>query len=113
MESRWDSILVARCRGFRLRERYGATGKEVGVADSPSLKLLRDGGTWSCWRILSRMWRLTGDRVFDLLCGFANWENDMLVTNRKRFFQVPFDSEEEIEKVVLENGTDIFGPNSL
>lgn len=37
----------------------------------------------------------------------------MLVTNKKRFIQVPFDSEEEIEKVVIENGTDIFGPDSL
>lgn len=37
----------------------------------------------------------------------------MLVTNKKRFIQVPFDSEEEIERVVIENGTDIFGPDSL
>lgn len=37
----------------------------------------------------------------------------MLVTNKKRFIQVPFESEEEIENVVVENATDIFGPNSL
>lgn len=37
----------------------------------------------------------------------------MLVTDKKRFMQVPFDSEEEIEKVVVENGNDIFGPDSL
>jgi hypothetical protein len=37
----------------------------------------------------------------------------MLVTNKKRFIQVPFDSEEEIENVVVENATDIFGPSSI
>ena len=37
----------------------------------------------------------------------------MLVTNNKRFIQVPFDSEEEIENVVVENATDIFGPSSM
>ena len=37
----------------------------------------------------------------------------MLVTDQKRFIQVPFDSEEEIESVVVENSTDIFGPDSI
>lgn len=37
----------------------------------------------------------------------------MLVTNNKRFIQVAFDSEEEIENVVVENATDIFGPSSM
>jgi len=37
----------------------------------------------------------------------------MLVTNKKRFIQVSFDSEEEIENVVVENATDIFGASSL
>jgi len=37
----------------------------------------------------------------------------MLVTDKKRFIQVPFDSEEEIENVVIENSTDIFGPDSI
>jgi hypothetical protein len=37
----------------------------------------------------------------------------MLITDKKRFIQVPFDSEEEIEKVVAENSSDIFGPGSL
>lgn len=37
----------------------------------------------------------------------------MLVTNKKRFIQVVFDSEEEIENVVVENATDFFGPNSM
>jgi len=37
----------------------------------------------------------------------------MLVTNKKRFIQAAFDSEEEIEKVVSENATDIFGPSSI
>ncbi len=37
----------------------------------------------------------------------------MLVTNKKRFIQVPFDSEEEIENVVVENATDIFGASFL
>jgi len=37
----------------------------------------------------------------------------MLVTNKKRFIQTTFDSEDEIERVVSENATDIFGPNSI
>jgi hypothetical protein len=37
----------------------------------------------------------------------------MLVTDKRRFIQVPFDSEEEIENVVVENSTDIFGPDSI
>ncbi|HUA38219.1 MAG TPA: hypothetical protein VMA35_07430 [Candidatus Sulfopaludibacter sp.] len=37
----------------------------------------------------------------------------MLITNKKRFIQVPFDSEEEIETVVVENATDIFGASAL
>jgi hypothetical protein len=37
----------------------------------------------------------------------------MLITNKKRFIQVPFDSENEIENVVVENATDIFGPDSI
>jgi hypothetical protein len=37
----------------------------------------------------------------------------MLITNKKRFVQTAFNSEEEIEKVVAENSSDIFGPSSL
>jgi hypothetical protein len=37
----------------------------------------------------------------------------MLITNKKRFIRTAFDSEDEIEKVVAENATDIFGPSSL
>lgn len=38
---------------------------------------------------------------------------NMLVTNKKRFIQVLFESEEEIENVVVANATDIFGPSSI
>jgi len=37
----------------------------------------------------------------------------MLITKNKRFIQTAFDSEEEIENVVAENSSDIFGPSSL
>ena len=37
----------------------------------------------------------------------------MLIADKKRFIQVPFDSEDEIENVVVENATDIFGPSSM
>lgn len=37
----------------------------------------------------------------------------MLVSKNKRFIQAAFDSEEEIEKVVAENASDIFGASSL
>jgi hypothetical protein len=37
----------------------------------------------------------------------------MLITNKKRFIQTAFDSEDEIEKIVAENYSDIFGPSSL
>jgi len=62
---------------------------------------------------LSRTWRLTRDLLFDLLCLFKHMGKIMLVTDQKRFIQVPFDSEEEIESVVVENSTDIFGPDSI
>jgi hypothetical protein len=45
--------------------------------------------------------------------GSSKWKNIMLVTDKKRFIQVPFDSEDEIENVVVENSTDIFGPDSV
>lgn len=37
----------------------------------------------------------------------------MLVSNNKRYIQAPFDSEQEIEAVVTENATDIFGASSM
>jgi hypothetical protein len=37
----------------------------------------------------------------------------MLVTDKNRFIQVPFDSEDEIEKVVVENASYIFGADSI
>jgi hypothetical protein len=56
---------------------------------------------------------LTGDPLFDLITGSGKSENVMLVTNKQRFIQVPFDSEDEIENVVVENATDIFGADSI
>jgi hypothetical protein len=37
----------------------------------------------------------------------------MLVTDKNRFIQVSFDSEDEIEKVVVENASYIFGADSI
>ena len=37
----------------------------------------------------------------------------MLITESKKYIQVPFDSEEELEKVVIDNYEFIFGPNSF
>lgn len=37
----------------------------------------------------------------------------MLIANRKRVIQTAFNSEDEIEKIVAENSSDIFGPSSL
>jgi hypothetical protein len=58
------------------------------------------------------MCQLTHDPPFDLLCQI-NHQNVMLITKNKRFIQTAFDSEEEIESVVAENSSDIFGPSSL
>ena len=37
----------------------------------------------------------------------------MLIASSKRFIQAPFDSEEELERVVVDNYEHIFGPSAI
>jgi hypothetical protein len=37
----------------------------------------------------------------------------MLITKSTRYIQAPFDSEEELEQVVIDNFEYIFGPSSI
>jgi hypothetical protein len=37
----------------------------------------------------------------------------MLITSSTRFIQAPFDSEEELERVVVDNYEYIFGPSTI
>ena len=37
----------------------------------------------------------------------------MLISDNQKYIQVPFDNEEELENVVIDNYEFIFGPNSF